>query len=39
MGFKDDIEKIFLALRKQVKRKPQNLLFSATMPTWIWEIA
>lgn len=39
MGFKQDIEKIFLSLRKVVKTKPQNLLFSATMPDWIWSIA
>ena len=38
MGFKNDIEKIMAAVKNASGQKTQNLLFSATMPAWIWEI-
>lgn len=37
-GFKEEIEKIF-AFVKAKQAKTQNLLFSATIPEWIWEIS
>lgn len=37
-GFKEDIEKIFTHVRAK-KSKTQNLLFSATIPDWIWDIS
>ena len=37
-GFKEDIEKIFTYVRAK-KSKTQNLLFSATIPDWIWDIS
>ena len=37
-GFKEDIEKIFGFIRAK-KVKTQNLLFSATIPEWIWNIS
>ena len=39
MGFKEDIEKIFSFARKMNQRKIQTLLFSATIPDWIWDIS
>ena len=37
-GFKEDIERIFDHVHKK-KKKTQNLLFSATIPEWIWSIS
>ena len=37
-GFKEDIEKIFRFVRAK-NQKTQNLLFSATIPDWIWDIS
>ena len=39
MGFKEDIDKIFSFARKMNQRKIQTLLFSATIPDWIWDIS
>lgn len=38
-GFDEDIERIFQYIHKQLEVKTQNLLFSATIPTWVLEIA
>jgi len=38
-GFDEDIERIFQYIHKQLEQKTQNLLFSATIPTWVLEIA
>ena len=38
-GFQRDVEKIFEFIEKECKEKTQNLLFSATMPEWVWEIS
>ena len=38
-GFQEDIEKIFKAVVKQAPRKPQTLLFSATIPSWVKQIS
>ncbi len=34
-GFQEDIEKIFQTIIKECSRKPQTLLFSATIPPWV----
>jgi superfamily II DNA/RNA helicase len=34
-GFQEDIEKIFAAIQEKRKKKTQNLLFSATFPSWV----
>jgi superfamily II DNA/RNA helicase len=34
-GFQEDIEKIFQYVDKHCGKKTQNLLFSATIPTWV----
>jgi superfamily II DNA/RNA helicase len=39
LGFKEDIEKIFKYVDKYQNKKTQNLLFSATIPEWIWKIS
>lgn len=39
MGFKEDVEKIFVSIRSMQRKKTQNLLFSATIPDWIWSIS
>lgn len=39
MGFKDDIERIFSYVKKMNSKKIQTLLFSATIPDWIWDIS
>jgi len=40
MGFQEDIEKIYQAVHAQIaKEKVQNLLFSATLPTWVHEVS
>lgn len=39
IGFKEDIEKIFEFITKKKSDKVQCLLFSATIPEWIWEIS
>ena len=38
-GFQKDIENIFQAVMKQTEKKPQTLLFSATIPSWVQEIS
>lgn len=38
LGFKEDIEKILRIIRKQ-QAKIQICLFSATVPTWVREVA
>ena len=38
-GFKEDIEKIFQHVKKSRATKTQNLMFSATIPSWIWSIS
>jgi ATP-dependent RNA helicase DDX21 len=37
-GFKDDVEQIFGYVRSQAG-KTQNIMFSATVPTWVTKIA
>lgn len=37
-GFKDDVEQIFEEVRASTKNT-QNLMFSATIPTWVSGIA
>ena len=39
MGFKPDIEQVFKFISESKKVKTQNLLFSATIPEWIWSIS
>jgi len=39
MGFKEDIEKILAAARKECKNQIQISLFSATVPRWVREVA
>ena len=38
-GFKDDVEKIFEEIQAETSKKTQNLMFSATIPTWVTSIA
>lgn len=38
-GFDEDIEQIFKFIDEHLKKKTQNLLFSATIPPWVLEIA
>lgn len=38
-GFQEDIEKIFKYIKKHTDRKTQNLLFSATIPSWVLELS
>ena len=38
-GFQNDIEKIFEAMMKECDKKPQTLLFSATIPSWVKQIS
>ncbi|KAL4480085.1 hypothetical protein ABPG74_020601 [Tetrahymena malaccensis] len=39
-GFQEDIEKIFGFIKNDKgEERPQNLLFSATMPSWVHDIA
>jgi superfamily II DNA/RNA helicase len=39
MGFQEDIEKIMNKVLSQVKVSPQFLLFSATIPDWVKDVA
>ena len=39
MGFQQDIEQIFCRVSEMRNTKTQNLLFSATIPNWIWAIS
>lgn len=39
MGFEPDIKQIIKEVEKQCKKKPQFLLFSATIPFWVKKIA
>jgi superfamily II DNA/RNA helicase len=38
-GFKEDIERVFKAVMDQISTKPQTLLFSATLPSWVRSIS
>ena len=38
MGFQKDIERIFEAVGQNAPKKTQNLLFSATFPSWVENI-
>jgi ATP-dependent RNA helicase DDX21 len=38
-GFQEDIEKIFGLVMEQTSKKPQTLLFSATIPPWVKAIS
>jgi ATP-dependent RNA helicase DDX21 len=39
LGFKEDVDKILKHIKSEVKKEPQFLLFSATVPRWIKEMA
>ena len=39
IGFKEDIEKIFRFITATKKTKVQCLMFSATIPEWIWKMS
>ena len=39
LGFKEDVDKILVNIKNEVKSSPQFLLFSATIPRWIKEMA
>lgn len=39
MGFQEDVEKIMGSVTKVGKEKPQFLLFSATVPHWVKDVA
>ena len=39
MGFQQDVEKIYYHVNKVAYKKPQSLLFSATVPIWVERIA
>lgn len=39
LGFQEDIEKIMSSVMEKVKEKPQFLLFSATIPEWLKNVA
>ena len=39
LGFQEDIEKIMSSIMEKVKEKPQFLLFSATIPEWLKNVA
>ncbi len=38
-GFHEDIERIFKFVEKHSPKKTQNLLFSATIPTWVMDLS
>lgn len=38
-GFQEDIERIFDYIEKHSPRKTQNLLFSATIPSWVVDLS
>ena len=39
MGFKEDVDQILGTINEHNKEKPQFLLFSATVPRWIKDLA
>ena len=39
LGFKEDVDKILHKIKSEVKKDPQFLLFSATVPRWIKDMA
>ncbi len=39
MGFQEDVEQIMQAILNEVRVAPQFLLFSATIPSWVREVA
>ena len=38
-GFKEEVEKVFRAVMEEAPKKPQVLLFSATLPAWVRAIS
>lgn len=38
-GFQEDIEKVLEYLNKATSEKPQMLLFSATIPSWVTDLS
>ena len=39
MGFKVDVDRILVNIKNEVTQTPQFLLFSATVPRWIKDMA
>ena len=39
LGFKEDVDRILSSVKREVKDHPQFLLFSATIPRWIKDMA
>lgn len=39
LGFKEDVDRILHNVKEAVTEKPQFLLFSATVPSWIKDMA
>jgi ATP-dependent RNA helicase DDX21 len=39
LGFKEDIDKILVNVKQHCKTTPQFLLFSATVPKWVKDMA
>lgn len=39
IGFKEDIEQIFQYIYDATTEKVQCLMFSATIPDWVWDIS
>lgn len=39
LGFAEDIEKIMFKIHEEVQIPPQFLLFSATVPNWVKDVA
>jgi len=39
LGFKEDIERILYMIRKQCTKDLQICLFSATVPSWVRQVA
>ena len=39
MGFKEDVDKILSNIKQECSDMPQFLLFSATLPSWVRDLA
>jgi ATP-dependent RNA helicase DDX21 len=39
LGFKEDVEKIMGGIMATLSERPQVLLFSATVPSWVRKVA
>jgi ATP-dependent RNA helicase DDX21 len=39
MGFQEDVEKVMSSITRDVKEKPQFMMFSATVPSWVKDVA